>query len=73
MMRYTHAMGSSTRYDYLSDPRYNKATDACPECEAPSKTHYNGSRTATGDDGNRVKITRWTCEHQHNWSVAEPV
>lgn len=55
------------RWNYLGDPRHNPPSDACPECEAPSKTHFVGSKTVDGD-----RITRFMCEHGHTWTVREP-
>jgi len=61
----------SNRYSYMADPRFNPPNNDCPECEEPSKTYFIGANTVSDDDGNRVKHTTYTCEHQHEWRLAE--
>ena len=55
----------------MADPRHNPPNNDCPECTSPSKTHHQGAKTVINDDGSHTKITRWECEHQHQWSVEE--
>jgi hypothetical protein len=59
-------MARSYRWAYMAHPDYNPPNNDCPECEEPSKTYHLGAKTV--DD---VKITRWGCEHNHEWEVRE--
>ena len=64
-------MGRSNRWAYMGDPRHNPPNDDCPECTEPSKTYHMGAKTVTREDGSRVAITRWECEHKHEWETTE--
>jgi hypothetical protein len=64
-------MGRSNRWDYMGEPGYNPPNDDCPTCEEPSKTHHMGAKTVFNDDGSRTAITRWECEHKHEWETKE--
>ena len=64
-------MGGRGRWDYMTLPGYNPPSDACPWCEELSKVNFIGARTVTRDDGTRAKITRYQCEHGHEWAEEE--
>jgi len=55
----------------MGDPRHNPPNDDCPECIEPSKTYHMGAKTVAREDGSRVAITRWECEHKHEWNTEE--
>lgn len=61
-------MSRRGRWDYMGEARHNPPSDDCPECMVPSKTFHQGAKTVDG-----VKITRFLCEHRHEWSVRDPV
>lgn len=66
-------MSRSNRYAYMAHPKYNPPNNDCPECTEPSKTFFIGSRTTFDDQGKpTAKITRYACEHQHEWMTEEP-
>jgi len=57
----------------MANPNYNPPNNDCPSCTEPPKTHHLGSKTTFDDDGKALmKITRFVCEHHHEWSVEEP-
>ena len=60
--------GRSRRWNYMAQKNYNPPSDACPECEEPSRVWHQGSKTVDG-----VKYTRFKCDHGHEWTVEEPV
>ena len=59
-------MATFHRWDYMGRPTHNPPTDDCPQCDRPSRTHHQGSKTVDG-----VKITRFVCEHGHEWTERE--
>jgi hypothetical protein len=67
-------MGRSRRWAYLGRPDHNPPNDDCPECSAPSRTYFLGSRLVPdpeGPHGFGWTERAWTCEHQHRWTVRE--
>ena len=64
-------MSRKNRWAYMSDPRFNRPTDDCPDCEMPSRIFHVGSRTLFREDGSSYTTTRWKCDHRHIWTVDE--
>ncbi len=60
-------MSRSGRWNYMGQDTYNRPTDACPECDVPSRTFHQGEKTVDG-----AKRTRFKCEHGHEWVVWDP-
>jgi len=65
-------MSRSNRWAYMGQPNFNPPTNDCPDCTEPSKTFHLGAKTVTNEDESRTAVTRWACEHQHEWEVHEP-
>lgn len=55
----------------MARPNHNPPNNDCPECNTPSKTYYIGSKRVTVA-GQRVKRTRYQCEHKHEWVIHDP-
>jgi len=64
-------MSRRNRWAYMANPNYNPPCDDCPECKEPSKIYHQGAKTVQREDGTYVSITRWACEHSHEWNVEE--
>lgn len=65
-------MGGRGRWAYMSRPDFNPPSDACPQCEAPSKVYYIGGKHVPDPDGGPGHSEhRWQCEHRHEWIVVD--
>ena len=60
----------SRRWGYMGSLNYNRPNNDCPKCENPSRVYHVGARTIERD-GQLVAITRWECEHKHEWTTEE--
>ena len=56
----------------MAHPNYNPPNDDCPECEKPSKTYFIGARRVVDEDEKPWTVTRYSCEHKHEWKTREP-
>lgn len=66
-------MARANRWAYMGQPNFNPPNNDCPECTESSKTHHQGSKTTFDENGKaHMKVTRFTCEHGHEWVVEEP-
>jgi len=59
------------RWDYMGEPGFNPPNDDCPLCEEPSGTYHQGAKTIVNEDGSHTAVTRWVCEHRHEWQTYE--
>jgi len=59
-------MARSNRWSYMAQLHYNPPSDDCPDCTVPSKIYFIGAKRIV-EDGVLCKVTRYRCEHHHEW------